>query len=82
MTNDNDVRRMPDNIPPFVKFCCANVPAVFDDSLSYYEALCALWKYLQDCIDVINNNALLEEEFIEKFNLLKEYVEKDFETNE
>lgn len=79
MTNDNDVRRMPDNIPPFVKFCCANVPAVFDDSLSYYEALCALWKYLQDCIDVINNNALLEEEFIDKFNLLKEYVEHYFD---
>lgn len=79
MTNDNDVRRMPDNIPPFVKFCCANVPAVFDDSLSYYEALCALWKYLQDCIDVINNNALLEEEFIDKFNVLKSYVEHYFD---
>lgn len=79
MRNDTNVRKMPDNIPPFVKFCCANVPAVFDDSLSYYEALCALWKYLQDCIDVINNNALLEEEFIEKFNLLKDYVENYFD---
>lgn len=78
MTNDKP-QKMPNNIPPFVKFCCANVPAVFDDSLSYYEALCALWKYLQDCIDVINNNALLEEEFIDKFNLLKEYVEDYFE---
>ena len=79
MTNDNTPKRMPDNIPPFVKFCCANVPAVFDDSLSYYEALCALWKYLQDCIDVINNNALLEEEFIDKFNELKDYVEDYFD---
>ena len=78
MTNDKP-QKMPNNIPPFVKFCCANVPAVFDDSLSYYEALCALWKYLQDCIDVINNNALLEEEYIEKFNLLKEYVENYFD---
>lgn len=76
--NDKKVEKMPNNIPPFVKFCCANVPAVFDDSLSYYEALCALWKYLQECIDVINNNALLEEEFIEKFNLLKDYVENYF----
>lgn len=79
MTNDNTPQQMPNNIPPFVQFCCANVPAVFDDSLSYYEALCALWKYLQDCINVINNNAMLEEEYIEKFNLLEEYVEHYFD---
>ena len=77
-TNDKP-QTMPDNIPPFVKFCCANLPAVFDDSLSYYEALCALWKYLQDCIDTINNNAALEEEYITKFNVLKEYVEHYFD---
>ena len=68
MENDTP-RRMP-NVPPFVKFVCANVPMVFDDSLSYYEALCALWKYVQGMTDVINNNATLEEEFIEKFNVL------------
>lgn len=77
--NDKKVEKMPNDIPPFVKFCCANIPLVFDDSLSYYEALCALWKYLQECIDVINNNALLEEEFIEKFNILKDYVEHYFD---
>lgn len=68
MENDTP-RRMP-NVPPFVRFVCANVPMVFDDSLSYYEALCALWKYVQGMTDVINNNATLEEEFIEKFNVL------------
>lgn len=68
MENDTP-RRMP-NVPPFVKFVCANVPMVFDDSLSYYEALCALWKYVQSMTDVINNNATLEEEYIEKFNVL------------
>lgn len=84
MENDTP-RRMP-NVPPFVKFVCANVPMVFDDSLSYYEALCALWKYVQGMTDVINNNATLEEEFIEKFNELsgkfdelKTYVDTYFD---
>ena len=84
MENDTP-KRMP-NVPPFVKFVCANVPMVFDDSLSYYEALCALWKYVQGMTDVINNNATLEEEFIEKFNVLsgkfdelKTYVETYFD---
>jgi len=59
---------------------------VFDDSLSYYEALCALWKYVQGMTDVINNNATLEEEYIEKFgelnqafNDLKTWVETYFD---
>lgn len=84
MENDTP-KRMP-NVPPFVKFVCANVPMVFDDSLSYYEALCALWKYVQGMTDVINNNATLEEEFIEKFNILsgkfdelKNYVDTYFD---
>lgn len=77
MRNDKP-RRMP-NVPPFVKFVCANVPMVFDDSLSYYEALCALWKYIQGMTDVINNNATLEEEYIEKFNELKTFVDEYFD---
>lgn len=77
MENDTP-RRMP-NVPPFVKFVCANVPMVFDDSLSYYEALSALWKYVQGMTDVINNNATLEEEYIEKFNELKEFVDTYFD---
>lgn len=66
-------------VPPFVRFVCSAVPMVFDDSLSYYEALCALWKYVQDMTDVINNNATLEEEYIEKFNELKSFVDNYFD---
>lgn len=77
MENDKPSRMT--NVPPFVKFVCANVPMVFDDSLSYYEALCALWKYVQDCVDAINNNATLEEEYIQKFDELKDYVEHYFD---
>lgn len=70
--------RMP-NVPPFVKFVASAVPMVFDNSLSYYEALCALWKYIQGMTDVINNNATLEEEYIEKFNELKTFVDEYFD---
>lgn len=70
--------RMP-NVPPFVKFVASAVPMVFDNSLSYYEALCALWKYIQGMTDVINNNATLEEEYIEKFNELKSFVDHYFD---
>lgn len=69
--------RMP-NVPPFVKFVASAVPMVFDNSLSYYEALCALWKYIQGMTDVINNNATLEEEYIVKFNELKTFVDGYF----
>lgn len=70
--------RMP-NVPPFVKFVASAVPMVFDNSLSYYEALCALWKYVQGMTDVINNNATLEEEYIEKFDELKTFVDTYFD---
>ena len=63
MNNDSEekiVHAAP--VPPFVTFVTSAVPMVFDNSMSYYEALCALWKWLQDdVIDVINNNASVTE---------------------
>ena len=75
------------HVPPFVTFVTSAVPMVFDNSLSYYEALCALWKWLQDdVVNVINNNATVTEdyidltnEYIEKFNELKTYVDTYFD---
>lgn len=75
--NDNPQKMPP--VPPFVRFVASAVPMVFDNSLSYYEALCALWKYIQSMTDVINNNATLEEEYIEKFNELKSFVDSYFD---
>ena len=65
-------------VPPFVQFCCAAIPQVFDDSLSYYEALCAMWKYLDETVKVINNNAMVTEDFIAKVDELKAYVDHYF----
>ena len=48
------------NVPPFVLWCSATIPTAFDDSMSYYEALCALYKFIQDnLVESINNNATL-----------------------
>lgn len=74
-------------VPPFVRFVASAVPMVFDNSLSYYEALCALWKWLQDdVINVINNNATVTEHYIEMdeetrqlFIELKSYVDNYFD---
>lgn len=67
------------NVPPFVRFVCSAVPMVFDDSLSYYEALSALWKYMQDTVNVINNNATVTEEYIQLTNEMKEYMDNYFD---
>ena len=75
--NDNPQKMPP--VPPFVRFVASAVPMVFDNSLSYYEALCALWKYIEGMTAVINNNATLEEDFIEKVNELEEYVNHYFD---
>ena len=75
--NDKPEKMPP--VPPFVRFVASAVPMVFDNSLSYYEALCALWKYIQDMTDVVNNNATLEEEFIEKVKELETYVNTYFD---
>ena len=76
--NDPKVEKQPP-VPPFVQFCCAAIPQVFDDSLSYYEAVCAMWKYLDETVKVINNNALVTEDFIAKVDELHAYVEHYFD---
>lgn len=66
-------------VPPFVRFVASAVPMVFDNSLSYYEALCALWKWMQDnLVDVINHNASVTEDYIKLTDALKDYVENYF----
>ena len=66
-------------VPPFVRYCSAIIPTMFDDSLSYYEALCALWKWLQDnLVNVVNQNAAVTDSYIKIVDELKSYVENYF----
>ena len=68
------------NVPPFVSYCAQLIPTVFDNSLSYYEALAALAKWLQDnVVEVINNNATITEEYIQLTKDMKEYMDNYFD---
>lgn len=67
-------------VPPFVRYCAAIIPTMFDDSLSYYEALCALNRFIQtNVIEVINNNAVVTEDYAKNVKELQEYVEHYFD---
>ena len=68
------------NVPPFVLWCTATIPTAFDDSMSYYEAVCALYKWIQDnMVEPINNNATLLEQTIKDMATLKSYVDNYFD---
>ena len=73
-------------VPPFVRYCSAGIPTMFDDSLSYYETLCALNNFIQIYVieklnEVITRTNELSD-FIYNLNLhdyvdqvLKEYID-------
>ena len=67
-------------VPPFLRWCVTTIPAAFDDSLTYYEALCSLWKWLQtNLVEVVNNNATVTQEYIKMVDELKEFVDNYFD---
>ena len=66
------------NVPPFVRFCAASVPMVFNNSMSYYECLCALTKFIQDLVNTVNFNATQLDGLQDSFTQLKNYVDNYF----
>ena len=76
--NEDNIETAP-NVPPFVRYVASTIPMVFDNSLSYYEALGALAKSLQDTVDVVNNNGTVTEEYIQFTKDMKEYMDHYFD---
>lgn len=67
-------------LSPFVLYCQKVIPLAFDESMSYYECLCALYSYLKDTVvPAVNNNADALEEVQKAMVELKEYVDNYFE---
>lgn len=79
----------------YINFWCQKViPLVFDDSLSYYEAICKFMQKLNEVISALNNNALCIDELQDKYIILqknfdaleekwkefKTYIENEFNT--
>ena len=64
----------------FTRFIYKALPLAFDESLSYYECLCALLDYLEKTIvPAVNNNAEILINLENYVKELKEYVDNYFE---
>ena len=64
----------------FKSYIAKTIPLAFDESLSYYECLCALLDYLKNTvIPAINNNADALAELEQLFIELKNYVDNYFD---
>ena len=60
----------------YFKYWCQKVlPCVYDDSLSYYELLCKVSKYLNDTVEVVN---LHSDAITELQEMLARWLEGDF----
>ena len=69
MNNSKNIKML----SPFVLFCQKVIPLACDESMSYYECLCALYNYLKnDVVPAININA-------DAITSLEEYVNNYFD---
>lgn len=67
-------------LPPFKAWLASNIPAVYDNTLSYYEELVALIKYLQDTVvPAVNTNAETITILSNAIEQLQQYVDTYFE---
>ena len=66
------------SMSPFITFCQKVIPLAYDESMSYYETLCALRDYVGQMISAVNNNADAVTELQNKFNELQNYVDNYF----
>ena len=70
------------SLPPFKKMCVTigNLPTSFMESMSYYEALCWMYNYLdKTVIPAINTEGEAITELQTAFTTLKSYVDSYFE---
>ena len=93
--NNNNINLKPTEKMGYINFWCQKViPLVFDDSLSYYEAICKFMQKLNEVISALNNNAECIDELQGKYIILqnnfnalegkweefKTYIENEFNT--
>lgn len=92
---NNNINLKPTEKMGYINFWCQKViPLVFDDSLSYYEAICKFMQKLNEVISALNNNAECIDELQDKYIILqrnfdalevkweefKTYIENKFNT--
>ena len=64
---------------PFIAFTQRVIPATFDQSLSYQEALYAILKYLNDMSETVNTNANVTDQQTAVIGQLTDYVNHYFD---
>lgn len=67
-------------MPPFKSWLASNIPSVYDNTMTYYEELCALIKYLEtQVVPALNHNAAAVTTISKALEQLKQYVDHYFE---
>ncbi len=66
------------DVKPIFAFCQHVLPAVYDDSLSYYELLCKLMSKINEIIDNDNIQVDSIKELQQLYIKLKDYIDKYF----
>lgn len=70
----------PIGLPPFSAWLASNIPAVYDNTMSYYEELTSLIKYLETVVlPAVNENSESVTELSRLYAELKEFVDTYFE---
>lgn len=67
------------NMKPFKFWCQKVLPTIYDDSLSYYEVLCKLVKYLNTVIENMEKVEANVDALLNAFNLLQGWVNNYFD---
>ena len=68
------------NLPPFKAWLASNIPAVYDNTMSYYDELTSLISYLEtEVIPAVNSTGEATAELQSLFTQLKDYVDHYFD---
>lgn len=67
------------NIRPFRFWCYKVLPLVYDDSLSYYEILCKVVKYINEILEELETSEKRIDGLDDAVKKLREYVEHYFD---
>lgn len=62
---------------PLTYFCHKILPAVYDDSMSYYEVLCKVTQKLNEIISKGNDSDIAIQQIYAEINAIWEYLESD-----
>lgn len=80
MTQNIPTGANPVVLPPFSAWLASNIPAVYDNTMSYYEELTSLIKYLESVVlPAVNENSQSVTELARLYKELKDYVDHYFE---